>query len=145
MFFDAPFVGPFRWTSITRFIVYESFKHSTIVIVIVTMLSTVTKFYPNSQFQVHLKEDFGAGICSNQRFDNLSHSHRHKAPLTTMVSVPSAMLAHYQNVTVFQSYWSNRVFATAGCRIYPATYFTILFLFYCIYHKKPHYRKDLMT
>ena len=35
----------------------------------------------------------------------------------------------YWNVTVFPSYWCNRVFATAGCRIYLATYFAILFLF----------------
>ena len=46
-----------------------------------------------------------------------------------MVPMTSAMLAHYQNVAVSPSYWCNRVFATAGCLIYLATYFAIFFLF----------------
>ena len=45
------------------------------------------------------------------------------------INVPSIYTSHYQNVTIFPSYRCNHVFATAGCRIYLATYFTILFLF----------------
>ena len=61
MFFNLSFVGKFRWTSITRFIVYESFKHSTIVIV--TVLLIVTTFYSTFVQGVLIRKGGGGIAC----------------------------------------------------------------------------------